>query len=359
MHSPSTGIRAANAELTEEECLLWDLVNMPSPSGEEQTAVRFLVEWMQTHGYDDAHIDEVGNAVGIIGNGSRDVVLLGHIDTFAGNPAVYVDGRRLFGRGSVDAKGPLCAFAVAASKARLPADVRLIVVGAVEEEATSSKGARHIRTQYQPQMCIIGEPSNWDRITLGYKGQLMLEWRWEGPLAHSAGQTPSPAEQAVAYWQQVQRYVMAANSGASSLFQELDATLQEMNSGQNGAYGWAQMTVGFRLPPGRLPEEIANALIPSDDATVRAYGQETAFIGEKDSALSRAFRRAIRRQGGRPRFVYKTGTSDMNVVGPAWKCPTLAYGPGDSSLDHTPQEHIDLDEYVHAIATLTDTLELL
>jgi len=28
----------------------------------------------------------------------------------------------------------------------------------------------------------------------------------------------------------------------------------------------------------------------------------------------------------------KTGTSDMNIVGPIWKCPIVAYGPGDSRL---------------------------
>jgi len=30
-------------------------------------------------------------------------------------------------------------------------------------------------------------------------------------------------------------------------------------------------------------------------------------------------------------------------------------GPGDSNLDHTPEEHIDLDEYQKAIAVLEKT----
>jgi LysW-gamma-L-lysine carboxypeptidase len=46
----------------------------------------------------------------------------------------------------------------------------------------------------------------------------------------------------------------------------------------------------------------------------------------------------------------------MNVVGPAWGCPILAYGPGDSALDHTPREHISLAEYGRAIAVLKDAL---
>src|SRR5690606_34170169 len=143
---------------------------------------------------------------------ARDIVLLGHIDTFAGNPPVKIEGRLLYGRGSVDAKAPLCTFAVAGARAHLPEDVRLIVIGAVEEEASSSKGARFAAKQYQPEMCIIGEPSNWDRITLGYKGRLLLEFEWRGALAHSAGQATSAPEHAVNYWQQVLAYTDRFNA---------------------------------------------------------------------------------------------------------------------------------------------------
>lgn len=341
------------------EQLLHDLVATPSLSGDETQAVRLLVEWMAAHGYDRAFIDDAGNAVGIIGSGECEIVLLGHIDTVDGFPPVRRDARRLYGRGTVDAKGPLCAFAVAAARAALPDNIRLIVIGAVEEEG-SSRGARYAATQYRPHACIIGEPSNWDRITLGYKGRLLLEWRWDGALAHSAGQAATAAEHAFSYWRRVQDYVEAFNRGRSRIFERLDTTLQAINSGEDGAFGWARMTVGFRLPPGVAPEEIAADLAVNEDgAAVRAYGMETAFVAEKDNALSRALRGAIRAEGAAPRFVHKTGTADMNIVGPLWNCPILAYGPGDSALDHTPDEYIDLDEYLRAIRVLASAVERL
>jgi LysW-gamma-L-lysine carboxypeptidase len=34
----------------------------------------------------------------------------------------------------------------------------------------------------------------------------------------------------------------------------------------------------------------------------------------------------------------------------------VVYGPGDSSLDHTPNEHIDLDDYAKAVNVLGETL---
>ncbi|MBV9788133.1 MAG: acetyl-lysine deacetylase, partial [Chloroflexi bacterium] len=36
----------------------------------------------------------------------------------------------------------------------------------------------------------------------------------------------------------------------------------------------------------------------------------------------------------------------------AWRCPIVAYGPGDAALDHTPDEHIVLEEYLRAIRVL-------
>ena len=61
-------------------------------------------------------------------------------------------------------------------------------------------------------------------------------------------------------------------------------------------------------------------------------------------------------QHAQPGFVVKTGTSDMNVVAPIWGCPIVAYGPGDSALDHTPNEHLALDEYWQAIGVLEAAL---
>lgn len=354
----STDNRVTDAKA---EDLLHDLVATPSPSYSEGDAARLLVEWMATHGYDRAYMDESGSAVGIIGRGSRQIVLLGHIDTFGGFPEVSQDGRLLYGRGTVDAKGPLCTFAVAAARANLPPDTQIVVVGAVEEEAPSSKGARHALTQFQPEMCIIGEPSRWDRITLGYKGRLVLHYRWRGALAHSAGQADSPAEHAVAYWLRVHEYAEGYNEGRQTLFERLDVTLQEINTGQDGAHGWAHAVIGFRLPLALTPQGVAEtlALDTDADASLEATGMEYTFAGEKDNALTRALRGAIRDQGGTPRFLFKTGTADMNVVGPVWNCPIIAYGPGDSALDHTPDEHIDLDEYLAAIRVLTSAIERL
>src|SRR5262249_9779376 len=134
---------------------------------------------------------------------------------------------------------------------------------------------------------------------------------------------------------------------------------RDIHSEQDGAYGYARATIGFRLPPGITPDDVVAVMQPGEGASIRTYGGECAFTAERDTNLSRALRGAIRAQGGQPTFLYKTGTADMKVVGPTWNCPIVAYGPGDSALDHTPDEHIDLDEYLKAINVLAEALSKL
>ncbi len=349
----------------EAVALLEDLVRTPSPSGQERPASEFLVSWMAGHGM-EAFVDEVGNAVGTKGHGEKEILLLGHIDTFPGNPPVRREGDLLYGRGSVDAKGPLSAFAMAAASVTPPEGWRVTVVGAVEEEAATSKGARHVLAQRPmgPVVCVIGEPSRWDRITLGYKGRLLLDLHLRAPFSHSAGIGVLPPERAVGLWQQVVDHAGRFNEGRRKAFDQLMPSLRRIVTSDEGAYGVAEMTMGFRLPPDLPPEaleaDLRRLLSPEEDdvaISLAFRGHERAYRAARNTPLVRAFLSAIRAEGGNPRFVVKTGTSDMNVVGPHWPDTAIvAYGPGDSSLDHTPGEHTHLSEYLRAIGVLRRAL---
>ena len=47
----------------------------------------------------------------------------------------------------------------------------------------------------------------------------------------------------------------------------------------------------------------------------------------------------------------------MNVVAPRWPVPMLAYGPGDSALDHTPEERLHVAEFLTVMRVLVTALE--
>ncbi len=342
----------------EELTFLDQLLRIPSLSGQEEAAATFLTEQMAAFGW-QATIDAAGNAVGLVGETGPLVVLLGHIDTVAGEIPVRVEDGRLYGRGAVDAKGPFATFVQAARRAELSGRLRcqLALIGATEEEAASSRGAHYARGRYDPAFCIIGEPSGWDRITLGYKGRLLVHYRSEQPAAHSAGEQRAVPEAMVHFWRMVEEHCVAYNYRRERIFDQLSPSLRRVASGSDGLLDWCEATVGIRLPEGVDPATLGEELrILAGRATLRFESACPAFRSPRTTPLAGAFMRAIRSHGGQPGFLHKSGTADMNVVGPAWGCPIVAYGPGDSRLDHTPDEHIEIEEYLQAITVLTDVL---
>ena len=386
--------------------LLTGLVSVPSLSTQEQAASAWLVDQMRALGFRRAYVDEVHNAVGEVGpaDAARTLILLGHIDTVPGAIPVRVEGTGddavLYGRGTVDAKGPLATFVSAAARVgdawAAAHDVRIIVVGAVEEEAATSRGARHIRARFDgaaepiPDACIIGEPSSWERVTLGYKGRLLVELDARQPMAHTAGPDAGVATVAVDFWQWVADFAARFNADRTRTFDQLLPSLRRLQTGTDDALNdFVEAQVGVRLPldfdvqafvhalaawtrdrvgatePGAVPTIGDGASVQTIACTgaqiaarLRLRGFEPAWRSDRSNPLVRSFLGAIRAVDAsqRPSFVVKTGTSDMNVVGPAWGCPIVAYGPGDSTLDHTPHEHVNLTEYWRAVLVLEQAL---
>jgi LysW-gamma-L-lysine carboxypeptidase len=343
---------------TEAIELLEAMVRTHSLSGDEGRLASFLVETMRGAGF-ESFVDEAGNAVGSVGIGSPNIILLGHMDTVPGEIPVRVEDGRLYGRGTVDAKGPLAAFIAATARLRSShsATPRITIIGCVEEEAPSSRGARHVVTRYRPDLCIVGEPSGWESMTLGYKGFLRATLRLEQDAGHSAHARPLVAERACRVWMRISEGAQFFNGTRERLFDQVLPALVRIESGTDGRIDWAELQTNLRLPPG-LPPESARVLLSewATECHVNVLGELPAWKGARTTLLHRAVARAIRRQGGEVRYLHKTGTADLNIVAPAWGCPALAYGPGDAALDHTPNEYIELEEYLRGIRVLEDAL---
>jgi [amino group carrier protein]-lysine/ornithine hydrolase len=356
------------------------LVEQYSPSGQERGAVEWLVERMRALGFSEAFVDEAGNAIGVLGSGTRQVIFLGHIDTVPGEIPVRIEplhpahfpnlgeGGILYGRGSVDAKGPLACFADAVAQIGAMDGWQFVVIGAVGEER-DSMGARFVVGQYRPEFAIIGEPNSWDRVALGYKGSAWANVVVRREQSHTASGEQTSAEAAIDVWLAVKKFAETFNAGKQRAFDKILPTLRKMESNEDGFEQWAQLQIGVRLPAEMTPDQWYEKLgdITSDSHLVgdchftvdRISYPVPAWKCEKNSPLVRAFLHGIRQADGTPRFVYKTGTADLNVVAPVWGCPAVVYGPGDSALDHTPNEHLSLDEYKKSVNVLVGTLEKL
>ena len=353
--------------------LLTGAVEIASPSGSERLVAEYLVGAMQSC-CDASYVDAAGNAIGHWGTGPVRLWLLGHIDTVPGHIEVRVVDGELYGRGAVDAKGSFCAFvaAVAGLPATLADDLSIILIGAVGEEAPGSSGARHaVASLEPPDLTVIGEPSGWDGLTLGYKGTLQAEIAAVEPGRHTSVDEPTAAEKVVEAYNAIRLFVDQANTvrGKTARFERLQLRLLEIAANDDGLRQQARARLGFRLPPLASPEGLAVELRRlAHDAGVHyeaVPGAVPAYRADKGGALPAAFRTAIRAAGGTARHKLKMGTTDMNVVASAWQAagvlvpPMIAYGPGDASLDHTPDERLALAEYGAAITVLREALATL
>jgi LysW-gamma-L-lysine carboxypeptidase len=351
-------IAAAEPEVTVDGvALLTDMLEIPSLSTQEAALGQWLVRRLRTLGF-TARRDEVGNVIALWGSGPKEIVLVGHMDTVPGWIPVRREGNLLYGRGAVDAKGPLAAAIAAIAAQPTAGTYRFTLIGAVEEEG-SSRGARHLAGRRPPDHLVILEPSGWDAITVGYKGSLRVRYRRSQPMGHGAGPAVSAADQAIAFIRRIQDHAAASSDGKGT-FERLDVRVIRFHADHDGMRDSAALTLGFRIPPGWDVDGLKAQLQDwGAAAELRFESGEAAIRAEKNSTLARRFIQAIRTGGGTPRFKLKTGTSDMNILAPVWGCPTLAYGPGDSRLDHTPNEAMDLPEFERGIEVLSEVLRTL
>jgi len=335
--------------------LLEDVVRIPSVSRNEGEAAASLAEFFETHDR-EVWIDEVGNVRAPADDG---VLLTSHIDTVPGDIPVRVektdDGEVLWGRGSVDAKGPLCAMAVAAVRTGAS------FVGVVREEVDSTGGRYLVEDrESEPDAVINGEPSGWEGITLGYRGLLGGTYVATSESGHSSRPGNNAIQDAMDWWSAVEDEF--AKDEWHPVFERVTCKPVDFRGGisEDGLSVEATMQVQLRVPPEYSTDEIREMADGHlGNGTVNWDDKVEPVMQSPRTSVGRAFRTAIRDHGGDPTLLRKTGTSDMNVYARAWDCPMATYGPGDSDLDHAPNEHIHLAEYDRAVGVLTDVTERL
>jgi LysW-gamma-L-lysine carboxypeptidase len=335
--------------------LLFDLVSTPSPSGREHAAANLFASRLPSLGWESVEIDEVGNVIATKGSGSEEFILLGHIDTVFGGPPVRLEGNTLWGRGSVDAKGPLCAFAAAGGQAAVSPGRRRTLIAAVSEE-TDSAGTRHRLPLHRPAACLVGEPSGTDGITIAYRGYLQVRLSAEDAGSHRSSGT-SPLTACLQAAADILEALQRTDDGGKPIIERTTANVLSMVSSEEDGRK-ASIDLDIRLPLGAVPEEIFRFCAGKAEersTLARLVSGVCAHAGERNNPLVRALRAAIREEGGTPRLLAKGGTADFNYAA-AWGCPMAAWGPGDSRLDHTGEERIDLDEYLRSIRVLARIL---
>jgi len=352
---------------------LTNLLGIYSPSGKEGDAANFLESEMRKMGF-DVGIDAIGNVIGVVGEGEPVIFLCGHMDTVAGHLPLRIDEGKIFARGAVDAKGPLAAMimaAVAASK-ELGFKGKILVAAVVEEEATS-RGVKHLITQgITADYAIFGEPSGVENVTIGYKGQIQLRIILKTETGHAS--TPwlydNSLEKAIELWGQIKNASSYPSLDPSaSPYNAVTACLVKLIGGRATSVVpfEAEMNLDVRVPiqfsTSQVFEQIQKIITKYQTAnpkvSVKAAVLDTVepFEVNKTSPLVHVLASSVRKVLNKPAtLLHKTGTGDMNILGKAMNLPIVTYGPGDSHLDHTLEENIEIKEYLDAISVYKETI---
>ncbi len=345
-----------------------------TPSRDEKHLAEFLADKCDDLGFEDIHIDEVGNIIATKGSGSPNIMLCGHMDVVPGRIKVRREGDSLYGRGASDAKAPLMAmlFAAAASDTEKQGSGTIVFVGAVDEEGNAT-GIKNLakKNDMDIDYAIFGEPSGIGQITIGYKGRLAIDLRVDvGDSAHASAPwlSKNAIEEAMVFVRQLKERLEEGQEDKSKGML-LTATMTAISGGSshNVTPKECSATFDIRIPVDMSckPTEQQISMIVKQIAKERGVEAFYSILDETEpfevptnSLLVRALvLGVIDVDGDKPCLIRKTGTGDMNVLGNQWKIPVVTYGPGDPHEAHTINEKVSIEEYLKGIEILKSTIK--
>ncbi|PSN83092.1 N-acetyl-lysine deacetylase [Candidatus Marsarchaeota G1 archaeon OSP_D] len=272
------------------------------------------------------------------GEPSSDIAFVSHIDTVEGFIPVTEERGWIYGRGAVDAKGPLTSMLVAASilsKEGIP-----VCVFALSCEEEDSEGAQELLQSLKLKYAIVGEPTGVDRVVIEYRGSAKIVLTLKGKKEHAASASENlllNAAQGI------------LNLPPSSYELSLTPVSLECETAWNVTPSEIKIRIGARFSKnytGDFVKQVLDAFNAPEKRVTVLEKTQPVFV-EPTSIVPRTLVRVIQQLGKKPAFAKKHGTSDMNLLAPI--CTSIAaYGPGDPRLAHTDEERVSVEELLFA-----------
>ena len=362
------------------------IVQTPSLSGREGDVAELIVSELKSLGYDDVWTDEVGNIVGKIHGGDGPTIMLnGHMDVVDPGPddgwaypaySGEIVAGELWGRGSVDMKGPVAAMIYGASLfkhlgIKPPGDV-LMTVAVMEE--IGGLGSQFLVEHTRADAAIVGEPCQ-NELRLGHRGRIELQIKFLGRSAHASvphlGINPHFA--AAEFLRRLGEValghdpVLGRSTIAPTLYQTDQVSANVIPSEVTLFLDWRNVPAETPEHAERALQTLANsctaALSSPPEVTVTRRLFETytgtrrdfaavflPFATHPNDPLAIAAGDLITSATGKTRSdVWQFATDGGHLMNAG--IPVVGFGPGDDRLAHTNQERIDIKELEVAAAT--------
>jgi len=310
------------------------LIDIDSTTGREGEAGRWLVRHLHELGFSVTEQRVEGDRINVIASSSPAstplVMLSTHFDCVPPFFPSRVEGDRLYGRGSCDAKGILAAQVAAADRLRHEGETRVGLLFVVGEERGSDGAKIANAAAAGARFLVNGEPTE-SRLGSATRGILRLKLHAEGRAAHSS----------------------FPELGESAIDKLLDALmeLRRLPLPSDPVLGTTYYTVGL-ISGGVAP----NVVSPSAEAEVmfRTVGDGEDVRNAISSVESRvSIEHVLEVPPVKMKVVpgFETAvfpyTTDIPFLS-AWGEPLL-FGPGSIHVAHTAHEFVSIAELTAAV----------
>ncbi|MFQ5857330.1 MAG: M20/M25/M40 family metallo-hydrolase [Anaerolineae bacterium] len=360
------------------------LIQTPSLPGAEDRIAGIIRAEMQDLDYDEVWVDAAGNVIGLLkGKTGPSLMFNCHMDHVdPGDPARWpvppysgqIVDDAIWGRGSVDVKGPLAAqvYGVSLLRAAGAEPAGDIFVAAVVMEEVGGVGTQVLLGAIQPDFAVVGEPTDLS-VARGHRGRVELIARARGRAAHASAPDRgiNPHYDLACFLRTLQTLGMrtSADFGTSTVAPTLYHT-DQVSANVIPSEAWVHLD--WRNIPGESPAEIrerlqdtlSGCLGPESEGFVvipkQTYDTYTgysltapavfpSFGLPADHSLVTIAKQTLDRalQRDTPVRVWRFATDGGHLM--AAGVPTIGFAPGDEALAHTSNEHIKIDDVMAAV----------
>jgi acetylornithine deacetylase len=311
------------------------LIDIPSPSGDEWEAARFLAAHLESLNY-KVELQEIAprrpNVIATATPAPR-LFFSTHVDTVPPFIASGEDDTHIYGRGSCDAKGIIAAQIFAAERLRAEGSNDIGLLFTVDEEL-GSLGARAANAHALASSCaylINGEPTE-NKLAAGSKGSLRLRLSTRGRAAHSA--YPEHGDSAIEHLLDVLADIRQLAWPVDDFFGQTTCNIGTVSGGTRPniipAEAFAELQIRLVTESERVKAELERAVAGRAEIEYLSVAEPVRLFAPEGFASEVV------------RF-----TTDIPYL-PNWGTPLLL-GPGSILDAHTSHERIRKDELNEAV----------
>ncbi|HZS94994.1 MAG TPA: YgeY family selenium metabolism-linked hydrolase [Chloroflexota bacterium] len=356
------------------------LVAEKSPSAQEAGVAMLVAAEMTRLGY-RVETDRLGNVIGSIGAENGPSVLIdAHMDTvgvtdraaWTYDPSGQHVGERLYGRGTVDMKGPLAAaiHGIAGLRRQLTRG-RIVVSASIAEEMIEGVATEAVAKRVRPDFAIIAEPSS-SKLARGQRGRAEVTVRTSGKPTHSSRpdlglnaaeamadvivalrDVPAPSHPVLGEGILVLTDIISRPYPALSVVPDLCIATYDRRTlpGETEEDALGPIRKALLRGLQRTGAE-GSATIADDDfrtytgVQIVAPNFAPAWFFADDSEVVRKASDGLRQAGIEPVLTHYAFCTNGSGTAGRLGIPTIGFGPGDETLAHRTDEFIEVEELV-------------